>query len=35
MANAHGGLIFVGITDIDRKILGVKTETMRLMRNSP
>jgi hypothetical protein len=28
MANAHGGLIFVGITDIDRKIVGVKTETM-------
>jgi predicted HTH transcriptional regulator len=28
MANAHGGLIFVGITDTDRKIVGVKTETM-------
>jgi hypothetical protein len=28
MANAHGGLIFVGITDSDRKIVGVKTETM-------
>ena len=28
MANAHGGLIFVGITDTRRKIVGVKTETM-------
>ena len=28
MANTHGGLIFVGITDTDRKIVGVKTETM-------
>ena len=28
MANAHGGLIFVGLTDTDRKITGVKTETM-------
>lgn len=28
MANAYGGLIFVGITDTDRKIIGVKTETM-------
>jgi hypothetical protein len=28
MANAHGGLIFVGVTDTDRKIAGVKTETM-------
>jgi hypothetical protein len=28
MANAHGGLIFVGITDTDREITGVKTETM-------
>ena len=28
MANAHGGLILVGITDTDRKIVGVKTETM-------
>jgi len=28
LANAHGGLIFVGITDTDRKIVGVKTETM-------
>lgn len=28
MANAHGGLILVGITDADRKIVGVKTETM-------
>jgi hypothetical protein len=28
MANAHGGLILVGVTDADRKIVGVKTETM-------
>jgi hypothetical protein len=28
MANAHGGLIFVGITDTDREIVGVKAETM-------
>jgi Putative DNA-binding domain len=28
MANAHGGLILVGITDADRKVVGVKTETM-------
>ncbi len=28
MANAHGGLILVGITDTDRKIVGVKTETL-------
>jgi uncharacterized protein YigA (DUF484 family) len=28
MANAHGGLILVGITDADRTIVGVKTETM-------
>ena len=28
MANAHGGLILVGLTDTDRKITGVKTETM-------
>jgi len=28
MANAHGGLIFVGITDTDHEIVGVKTETM-------
>jgi len=28
MANAHGGLVFVGITDTDRKLVGVKTETM-------
>jgi Schlafen, AlbA_2 len=28
MANAYGGLILVGITDGDRKIVGVKTETM-------
>jgi hypothetical protein len=28
MANAHGGLILVGIADTDRKIVGVKTETM-------
>jgi hypothetical protein len=28
MANAHGGLIFVGITDADREFTGVKTETM-------
>jgi hypothetical protein len=28
MANAHGGLIFVGITDTDRTVTGVKTETM-------
>lgn len=26
MANSHGGLILVGITDIDRKVVGVKTE---------
>jgi Putative DNA-binding domain len=28
MANAHGGLVLVGITDSDRRIVGVKTETM-------
>jgi hypothetical protein len=28
MANSHGGLILVGITDTDRKLVGVKTETM-------
>jgi hypothetical protein len=28
MANAHGGLIFVGITDTGRELVGVKTETM-------
>jgi len=28
MANAHGGLVIVGITDADRKIVGVKTETL-------
>jgi hypothetical protein len=28
MANAYGGLIFVGITDTDREIVGVKAETM-------
>jgi Putative DNA-binding domain len=28
MANAHGGLIFVGITNTEREIVGVKTETM-------
>ena len=28
MANTHGGLILVGITDTDRKIVGVKAETM-------
>jgi predicted HTH transcriptional regulator len=28
MANSHGGLILVGITDTDRKVVGVRTETM-------
>ena len=28
MANAYGGLVLVGITDTDRKIVGVKTETL-------
>ncbi|MCW2932152.1 MAG: hypothetical protein JWM19_3114 [Actinomycetia bacterium] len=28
MANAHGGLVLVGITDADRKIVGVKIETL-------
>src|SRR6266568_1887759 len=28
MANAHRGLILVGITDTDRKVIGVKTETL-------
>jgi len=28
MANAHGGLVLVGITDTDRTIVGVKTETL-------
>jgi hypothetical protein len=28
MANAHGGLILVGITDTDREVIGVKTETL-------
>lgn len=28
MANAHGGLVLVGITDTDREIVGVKTETL-------
>jgi Schlafen, AlbA_2 len=28
MANSYGGLVLVGITDTDRKIVGVKTETL-------
>jgi len=28
MANGSGGLVLVGITDTDRKIVGVKTETL-------
>jgi hypothetical protein len=28
MANLHGGLIFIGITDQDRKIVGVPREVM-------
>jgi hypothetical protein len=28
MANAQGGLILVGISDTDRKVVGVKTETL-------
>jgi len=28
MANAQGGLVLVGITDIDREIVGVKAETL-------
>ena len=28
MANAYGGLVLVGITDSDRTIVGVKTETL-------
>jgi hypothetical protein len=28
MANAYGGLVLVGITDTDRKIVGVKIETL-------
>lgn len=28
MANASGGLILVGITDTDRKVVGVKAETL-------
>ena len=28
MANAYGGLMLVGITDADRKIVGVKAETL-------
>lgn len=28
MANAYGGLVLVGITDSDRTIIGVKTETL-------
>jgi hypothetical protein len=28
MANSHGGLVLVGITDTDREIVGVKTETL-------
>jgi len=28
MANAYGGLLLVGITDTDRKIVGVKAETL-------
>jgi Schlafen, AlbA_2 len=28
MANAYGGLVLVGITDTDRRIVGVKTETL-------
>jgi len=28
MANAHGGLVLVGITDTAREIVGVKTETL-------
>ena len=28
MANANGGLVLVGITDTDRKVVGVKTETL-------
>lgn len=28
MGNAHAGLILLGITDTDRKVVGVKTETL-------
>ena len=28
MANSFGGLVLVGITDTDRKIVGVKAETL-------
>jgi Putative DNA-binding domain len=28
MANSHGGLVLVGITDRDRRIVGVKAETL-------
>jgi predicted HTH transcriptional regulator len=28
MANAYGGLVLVGITDADRKIVGVKVGTL-------
>jgi len=28
MANGYGGLIFVGITDSDHELVGVKAETM-------
>jgi hypothetical protein len=28
MANAHGGLVLVGIIDADREIVGVKVETL-------
>lgn len=33
MANSHGGLIFVGITDTDREIVGVRMETMWMPRD--
>jgi predicted HTH transcriptional regulator len=28
MANAYGGLVLVGITETNRQIVGVKTETL-------
>jgi hypothetical protein len=33
MANSHGGLVLVGITDNDREIVGVKVETLTHVAN--
>jgi hypothetical protein len=35
MANSHGCLVLVGITDTDREIVGVKTETLSHVADMP